>query len=194
MKKHGIYIEKGKKTQTKKIYNDGYLLIRYLFQPHKINFKSKMVNDVNQHFAGGWHLNDMDLSNSTLLDRVLKGKKPIGIISELKKDDLKKNLSKIDGRKFHHQVFKIVKSGAFYLAVAPKGKIKNLFDLETLKKDYQSNGFLIDIKKAGEKELKDYFQDWDAQDNESKIEFWETGLILGYPIENTISLYKGGIR
>jgi len=193
MKKHGIIIEKGQKTQTKKIYNDGYLMISYSSQPFKINFKNKMVNDVNQHFAGGWSLKDMDLSNSALLKRVLEGDKPIGIIGEWEKKNLEQYLSEIDDRKFDCQELKFRKSGAHYLAIAPKGQLKNLFDLETLKQDYQNNGIHIEIKKAGEKELKDYFQDWDAQNSESKIELWETGLILGYPVENTISLYKDGI-
>lgn len=54
MKKHGIYIVENKKYNTKKIYNNGYLLARYLFQPKQIKFKSKMVNDDNQQLF--WRL------------------------------------------------------------------------------------------------------------------------------------------
>ena len=193
MKKHGIYIVKGKKTQTKKIYNNGHLLIRYFFQQHSLSFKNKMVNDMNQHFCGGWGLNDLDLSNDALLKRFLEGKKPLAIITERKKKDLEKYYEKIDTGKYDLETFEIKKTGAHYLAIASKGKIKDFFDLETLKKDYRDNGFDIDISEVGERSISYYFDDWDAQDG-GKIEFWITGLLLGYPIENTISLYKDGIK
>ena len=74
MKKHGIHIYKHKTHQTKKIYNNNYLMVKYLYQPHSIEFKSKMVNDMNQHFCGGWRLSDLDLSDGQLLKRVLEKK------------------------------------------------------------------------------------------------------------------------
>lgn len=193
MKKHGIYIVKGNKTQTKKIYNNGYLLVRYFYQPHSLSFKNKMVNDMNQHFCGGWSLFDLDLSNEALLKRVLEGKKPLGIISEWKEKDLQKYHEKIDTEKYDLGIFEIKKTGAYYLAIAPKGKIKDLFDLEILKNDYRDNGIDINISEVGERSISYYFDDWDAQDG-GKIQLWLTGLLLGYPIENTISLYKGGIK
>ena len=149
---------------------------------------------MNQNFAGGWSISGLDLSNSVLLKRVLDGNKPLAIISEWEKEKLLQYVSKINKRKFDSQEFRFKKNGAYYLAVAPKGKLKDLFDLETLQNDYFTNDISINITKASEKSIKDYFTDWDAQDDDSKIEFWETGLILGYPIENTISVYKGGIK
>ena len=194
MKNQGIYIQKFKDHQTKKIYNNGYLLIRYLFQPLTINFKNEMVNDINQHFCEGWCLDDLDLSNEALLNRTLQGEKPLAIVSEWEKDNLKKYIPKIDTDKFDYGIFPHTLTTAHYLAVASKGKMKDLFDLETLKKDYSNAGINIDIVRVKDKTLKDYFIDWDHDELLNKTNLWETGLILGYPIENTISVYKNGIR
>ena len=157
-------------------------------------FESKMVNDTNQHFCGGWIFTGLDLSNHALLNRVLKGEKPMGIFIELEKEALNQYTPMIDEGKFNHKICRISVTGAYYLAVAPKARLNDLFDLKALEKDYHDNGIYIDVDPVSEKELKDYFEDWDAGDDDSEIEFWETRLILGYPNENTISLYKGGIR
>lgn len=194
MKKHGIHIQVGKKTQTKKIYNNGYLMVRYFFQPHHLDFKSDMINDMNQHFCGGWTMSGIDSSKSALLKRVLNKEKPLAIIFESEKEDLEKYLPNIDSEKFYFKVFRNPTTMSPHIAVSQKGKMKDLFDLATLKKDYEDNGISIDVKKVENKTLEEYFDDWDAQDSYSKIEYWETGLILGYPIENTISLYRGGIK
>lgn len=191
-KKHGVYIEKGKKYQTKKIYNNGYLMIKYLYQPLHINFKNKMVNDENQNFCGGWSMGKENLSDEMLFTRTIKGVKPLSVIYGNKIQDLRKFIDfKINKSKFYRKF-----SGGHRpcLLIAPKGKMKDLFDLETLKEDYSHNEIDIDITKVKNKTLLDYFWDWDAQDKDSKIKYWETGLILGYPIENTISLYNGGVR
>lgn len=154
------------------------------------------------NFSGGWSIANMDLSVEALLRRVANGLKPLAIIHKWKKEGLEKyrmivesleDLNQKRGKnKLIYQEFENTRT--YCLAVACKGVMKNLFDLKTLKEDYESNGVDIDILKVENKTLKDYFKDWDAQDDESEIEYWETGLILGYPIENTISLYRGGIR
>jgi hypothetical protein len=194
MKKHGIILDKGKKYQTKKIYNNGYLMVKYLNQPLSIQFESKMVNDINQHYAGGWSIAGLDLSNKALLNRVLQGEKPMGVISECKKQGLEVYDSLVDKRCFYSKAFKYKNSNAFHLIVATKGKIKDLFDLNILYETYLENGISINVEKYKDKTLKDFFNDWDAQDEDSNIDYWLTGLILGYPIENTISIYREGVR
>jgi len=64
-----------------------------------------------------------------------------------------------------------------------------LFDSDSLITDYKKSG--IHINPDRNKEIAYYFENdcWDGQDDNS-TELWETGLILGYPIENTISLYN----
>lgn len=193
LKKNGIYIKKGAKTQTKIYYSMGYKLITYLRQPLHINFKSEMVNDINQLHCGGWLiLPGIDLSEKALLERVLSGKKPMAILHGKSNEDYDKMLLSVDQNKFY--VAKNIKYEGRIL-VARKGKIKDLFDLDTLDKDYLDSGIVSNLKsRMGNKTLESYFYDWDAQDKDSKITYPETGLILGYPIENTISLLLGGIR
>ena len=204
MKKHGIYIIEGKKFNTKKIYNNGFLLIEYLFQPKQIFFKNDMVNDINQHFAGGWSIDGIDLSDKSLLLRVVNRCKPMGVIGKNNKMELLPYFNLLEGENKMKQknitlIYDVIEVSSlnrhyFYLSFAQEGKMECLFDLKTLEKDYLNAGIKIDTSKVVNKTLKDYFKDWNAQRKESKIEFWETGLILGYPIENTISFYLGGIR
>lgn len=190
MKKHGIFLKKGKKYQTKRIYNNGYLMRKYRNQPLNMPFSNKMINDTNQHFCGGWTMSDLDSSNQALLDRVLKGNKPMAVISAWKKEDLEFCDGLVDKRKFYSYSGQYKVTNAFYTIVAVKGKLKDLFDLQSLFVTYKENDIYIDIEEHKNKTLKDFFNDWDAQDDDSEIEYWVTGLILGYPIENTISIYR----
>lgn len=186
MKKHGIHISYNNKTQTKRIYNNGYLMQKYSNQPLNIIFKNNMINDMNQHFCGGWSISGLDTSDSALLSRVFDGKKPIAIITIHNEKQKYDYIDRIDNTKYDYKLCIYPITKCEYLAISPKGKLKDLFDLETLKKDYNDNNINIDIKSVEDKELKDYFDGWDIED----VNLWETGLILGYPIENTISLYK----
>lgn len=71
--------------------------------------------------------------------------------------------------------------------ICQKGTLNNLFDLESLKKDYADFAEAVkDIEIKKNKKLSDYKNAWDVDEG---AELWETGLILGYPIENTLSLY-----
>lgn len=194
MKKHGIILKKGKKYQTKRIYNNGYLMVKYLYQPLNMEFKSKMVNDINQHFCGGWSLSDLDTSNPALLDRVLHGKKPMAVLSAWKKEDLEFCDKLIDKQKYYVHSYQYKFTNAFFTLVAVKGKLKELFDLQLLYETYRENDIEIDVDEYKNHTIEDFFNDWDAQDAASEIEPWVTGLILGYPIENTISIYRVGVR
>lgn len=189
-KKHGII---RKKYQSKMIFNQGYRLVNYDYQPLSIEFKNEMVNDMNQHFCGGWSLTDVDLSNEALLERVLQGNKPMAVISAWKKEDLEFITGRVDDTKYYSASGQYELTGAFYTIVAVKGKLKDLFDLPLLFRTYKENDIHIDIEEHENKTLKDFFSDWDAQDADSEIDTWVTGLILGYPIENTISIYRNGV-
>lgn len=193
MKKHGIILKKGEKYQTKIIYNNGHIMTKYRYQPLHVLFKSKMVNDVNQHLCGGWSMSDIDSPRETHLERVLQGKKPMAVISAWKKEDLEFVTGRVDDTKYYSDSGQYELTGAFYTIVAVKGKLKDLFDLPLLFRTYKENDIHIDIEEHENKTLKDFFSDWDAQDADSEIDTWVTGLILGYPIENTISIYRDGV-
>ena len=72
----------------------------------------------------------------------------------------------------------------------PVCDIGNLFELY---EDYYEQN--IDLNKINftefaHRELSSFFNGWDFPE----IPFWITGLILGYPIENTISIYKENLN
>ena len=187
-KKHGIFLKKGKKYQTKRIYNNGYLMRKYRNQPLSIKFQNRMVNDINQHYCGGWGMSDLDLSNQALLDRVLQGNKPMAELGAWEKEALEFIDGLVDKRKYYVYSDKYTLTGAFYTLVAVKGKLKDLFDLQSLYETYKENGIEIDVDEHKHKTIEDFFNDWDGHDY--NIDLWVLGLILGYPIENTISIYR----
>ncbi len=201
VKKHGIVITKHAKYQTKTIWQRGYRMVTYRYQPLELKFKNVMINDTNQDYCGGWFMRELDNSNKGLLQRVLSGQKPMAVITARDENDLLSLIPLIDTTRFDHELkpprflcerddgSKIFMSD---LMVSIKGKFKDLFALETLRQDYANAGILIDIDEAGERELKDYFDEWDAQDD-NDVKLWETGLILGYPVENTISISRCGV-
>ena len=87
--------------------------------------------------------------------------------------------------------------------VCQHGTLGELFDLDSLKSDYEDHIFCdvsscemfeYEMNKYSTLRLSDFFDDWDHQDAGSKIPCWLTGLILGYPIENTMSIYGGWVR
>lgn len=75
-----------------------------------------------------------------------------------------------------------------FITACRKGKLGKLFDLKTLKEDYKRSGIDIDCDEVGHKKLSDFLKSWDVDKNPG----WLAGLILGYPVENTISLYLEG--
>jgi len=184
-----IKIIEHKFWNTKKVYSYGHLQITYGHCPKRILFKSKMVNDDNQHLCGGWIYFDDD--NQEIWKRIRQGLKPFGHIvfwSEQRDFALGmfKEMKKQKSR-FHLQW--IEKGKRIEISIAVKGKMKDVFDLDSLVKDYASSGIFIEkeVKSIANKQLKRFFADWDNRE-------WLTGLILGYPIENTISLMRGCVK
>ena len=160
-------------------------MAKYLYQPLNIKFKSEMINDMNQHFCEGWSIDGLDLSNKELLNRVLQGKKPMAVIDEWEKSNLEIYDKLVDKNLFHiSNPIKYEKTRAHYIIVAVKGKLKDLFDLNILYETYLENGISIDIDTYKDMSLDNFYYNWDD------VALWVTGLILGYPIENTISIYK----
>jgi hypothetical protein len=188
-KQHGIITKhiKYNNTITKKVMNNGYCMRTYKNCPTSLKFKSEMVNDLNQDFCGGWTLGDV--SDKELIRRVINGLKPMGVIygKEPKLSNLKHenfgycslDISDIYSQNEH---------GYNYFAFGQKGSLFELFDLESLKQDYLDTGIDIseEVDSVKDKQLSYFFDKWDTPENY----LWCTGLILGYPIENTISIYK----
>jgi hypothetical protein len=224
LKEH-VEITEHKNWNTKKIVSKKGIVVTYGKQPKKIEFKNKMINETNQNIAAGYVLSDVRIDNKKILDRVLNGQKPMGHLGFFKKENMhkfmKENFKQIDKNKFHILVRYYEKGGKngfieSEINIARKGKMGDLFDLDTLEKDYVNAGIEIDVDAVKDDEIDFYFTSVYSPDYDSKIvegievvknnsnlphlswdyeaEKWETGLILGLPIENTISLYKDAIR
>lgn len=181
----GIKIIEHKNWNTKKVYSRSGLQITYDHCPKKLFFKNKMVNDGNQHLCNGWSYFKND--EVEIWKRLKKGKKPMGTFHFWMADE-KKALAMYNEVKkdkdFHSHWAK--KNGTIEILVAVRGKMKDLFDLDALIKDYAACDLYIEdeVKAVANKEIKAFFKVWDKRS-------WLTGLILGYPIENTISLMTG---
>lgn len=192
--KHGVVIIEHKNWNTKQIWNRGHLMMTYRYVPKKIHFKSWMVNDANQDLCGGWFMGDMTYLDiqSTILQRVVRGLKPLGVLHRDRKVDAEGIAGEM--RRFPWIDTKVVKSHNWEIVVARGGTLEELFDLESLTRDYIENevigevAFLDAVAKYAPRLLIDFAEGWDVED----VPGWVTGLILGYPVENTISLYLMG--
>ena len=68
-------------------------------------------------------------------------------------------------------------------------RVQDIGDLRALRDDYaeifESGMETEEIIPYADRALSSFFDDWDSP----PLPLWLTGLILGYPVENTISLY-----
>ena len=117
------------------------------------------------------------------LRRVLKGLKPFGTVSHGEKKTLDQMARKLKKKGFAMRRLK-TKNGEC-LEVCRKGKLSDLFDMEALARDYEihvSPRVAKEIRKSSNLRLESFLGNkWDGK-------LWLTGLILGYPVENTMSL------
>jgi hypothetical protein len=140
-----------------------------------------MNNDDNQELCGGWYPLWLRKypggDDQAIIDRVSAGLKPIGVVSN--NDEIK---YLINEKNLHYEA---MTTHDLLVIWKDDRKLSEIFDLESLHKDYLKwvgRRIADEILEAGDICFKDLIDDWDDQG-------WLTGLILGYPIENTISLY-----
>lgn len=199
-KKHGVHIIEHKKWNTKIVYNNGLVMRKYLHQPKKLKFSSAMVNDENQNLCGGWFLNDVsyDSVNEKIFNRVLNKQKPFGSLIENLENASK--LSGLQEKAMEHGLMTklLTLVDKTELILCQNGKLDDLFDMDALCKDYIDNLVGVNVKVL--------LQEFSYYKNKQLIDFasiapqnhgwdigynpmWVTGLLLGYPVENTISCY-----
>lgn len=201
MRQWNIQIKEFKKYNHKKIVVNDHVMTTYMKVPKIIQFKNSMVNDMNQNLCGGWGIfesgNEEDLF---ILSRIANKEKSFGSVYVWRNQPDKmaqyiEIVEKYNLPYFLNQRIPFFYEGKEYemsdeLLVCQSGIMSDLFDLDTLQNDYFNNGIYIEIEEVRNKELKEYFNGWDRYKN--NVQPWETGLILGYPVENTISLYLEG--
>ena len=76
----------------------------------------------------------------------------------------------------------------YNITASVEGKLKDYFDMDMLAQDYENNGLCSDniIKYKNANFAEFHYDKYDHDYHPIEI----TGLILGYPIENTIALIK----
>ena len=194
-KPDGVRVIEHKRWNTKQVWANGYLQTMYRRQPKKIHFKNRMVNDENQDLCGGWHRRGHDGNrrdeNAEILRRVADGLKPLGIAHAVEPEaDIERFRRDLSQRGIDVKIVKHFWKG-WNIVAAQKGTLRELFDLETLAKDYVNSGVISEahmaqsIRLYADRCLIDFAENYDWED----VPPWVTGLILGYPVENTISLY-----
>ena len=187
------------------IRNRGYLMSKYRYPIIERRFNSKLVNYDNLHLCGGWYLDGVDYKNQCIL-RVLKDVKPFGeetYTTSEEVDKIEETINKHSNKNnFKYVVTKRPKKDPWYadVIIASIKTFSDIFDINNLMEDYGNflykkvpirlyDGVLFNLE-----ELKQYnvsgfldngYEYWNPED---AIDYATTGLMLGYPIETTVSL------
>jgi len=169
-------------------------------------FCSPMVSPENQDLCGG-ETQDYCI-NTRIAERLIAVKKPFGAMHGLREEV--ERLSSMLSEHSHLVVRPIEEThqmyhGMYHMVIAcQRGTLGELFDLEALAGAYRVCGLsgiadhILGRSNFAERTLEGYFEDWDFQDAElakpqrlPTVHAWETGLILGYPVRETIERCYG---
>jgi hypothetical protein len=198
-KRHGVIVTAGKRWNTKTVWNRGYRMITYRKQPRRIRFRSKMVNDKNQHLCGGWWFSGLENTNLWIERQLVAGRKPLGAMIFSGQEI--ENAEDIACAERLRAAGLIVRTGPSFVRghriveACHDIRVGEIGDLGDLVADYIESGEILDedidalckeFEVYSRRKLKSFLgKKWDTEHNP----LWVTGLILGYPIENTISCY-----
>jgi hypothetical protein len=202
-KKHGVIVTAGKQFKTKTIWNRGHRMVTYRKQPLRIRCKSRMVNDANQNLCGGWFMDGAtgDTINREIEKRLIAGKKPLGIMVFWEEDatEAKACAARLKAAGLIVRTSTGWRHGQRIVEACHDIRVGEIGDMGDLIADYIESGAIPDgnIDALGKefnilscRKLKSFLGGkWDIEDCPP----WLTGLILGYPVENTISLYHGEV-
>lgn len=201
IKKHGVIVTVGGKHNTKTVWNRGYRMITYRRQPRRIRFRSKMVNDKNQHLCGGWSFSGLENNNLWIERQLVAGRKPLGVMFFWGDAiDCREDIACAKRLKAAGLVARTGPGfvpGTRIVEACHDIKVGDIGDCGDLFADYVEARIPVDEDELrGEfnlymrRRLKSFLgKKWDAKHNP----LWVTGLILGYPVENTISCYLDAV-
>jgi hypothetical protein len=155
-----------------------------------------MVNAENYRLNGQFQFQDISLENK-IIERVMGDLKPLGNIMASNLDTAKALHARATKAGMHCTPLYLTPWDDWsFDCVKCDKKLNTLFDLHSLASDYRLHGLdsvarSIERKAGERKTLLDYFNlAWDG-DHKKETEFWETGLVLGYPICETMAQYYG---
>lgn len=194
--KHGVHVREHKHWNTKTVYNNGHVMRVYRRQPKTIRFRSPMVNDFNQHLCGGWRMSDIKDEQEATVQQLMVGKKPFACITYWQNQEAaaQEDQRRLNAAGLVTDVQKRALQGYQFdhvwdLLACQDMRVRDIGDLRALRDDY-ADVFRMGLEKDeiiafADRPLSTFFDGWDSP----PLPLWLTGLILGYPVENTISLY-----
>lgn len=194
--KHGVQIKEHRKWNTKTIYNEGHVMMIYRRQPKLIHFRSPMINDFNQNLCGGWSMPEIPDENAAIVDQLIHRRKPFGYSTYYPYQHeraIRDHQMLMDAglvTKLYKESWNGMYDHLWRLDACYDIKLQDIGDLDDLHRDYEpifKMGIEQDtIAQFANMELTSFI---DITRLPLVIPRWMTGLVLGYPVENTISLY-----
>ncbi len=192
---HGIFQRSYKKTQDILFISNGHLLAKYKYPKIESTFESPMLNAFNLHLCGGWFWPNVN-NDEEILNRVIKGLKPMGDIVD-KKHNIKKILQIAEKEGLTCLISPHSWENYENIKFCRDSRFDELFNVEALFSDYCKYFLSIFRKTDGEYQkfrakitnhrLSD-FLDFDISTPRIDSDIIITGLILGYPVWSTISV------
>ena len=204
-----IYLQNFSKTVSKSYIRNGTILARYRYPRFVPTFHSPLVNDYNQNLAGGWYWqyredgslrSQGEFNNEVFFARLEAGRKPLGglrfFIDE--NEEMQGFLARLCRSGLPFVLKK--KEREFLLTVCQRGHFGSLFDMDCLLADYTAMqtrvkrpvlGPLADLRSflsSLKEDCLERYLRFDHRQVSSTLDTILTGLILGYPLENTFSL------
>ena len=192
----GITFEKidGKKTSRVKVRTDNYTIGTYKFKYLSgIEFKSPFISWENLNSCGGW-----DCDNEYLKTAVQRGRKLCAGIKFDNYEDMLDYINSIDKIKFNYKDFAWEEGSnwRFELDIARKGFLCDYYDYYRVIGFYVNMEFpmgIIDMERfnilfhCDINDLLNGYIDYNYRNNFTFEDYIITGLLLGYPLESTIS-------
>ena len=202
-KKHGVIVTTGARHKSKSVWNRGHRMVTYRKQPLRICFKSRMVNDANQNLCGGWFMDGAtgDTINREIERRLIAGKKPLGVMTFWDEDatEARACVARLKAAGLAVRTRQGWRSGQWIVEACHDIRVSEIGDLGDLIKDYIESGAIPEgrvdalckeFNLYSGRKLKSFLGgNWDVE----SCPEWLTGLMLGYPVENTISIYHGAV-
>ena len=193
----GVYIRQNKYTEDKLYINNGNLMAKYKYPRIEREFFSPMVNDYNLHLCGGWQWPNVE--DYECLTRVVDGRKPMGFLSTRKYGVFRNWLSYCIENELPY--VEEEEKERYEIGMCVPGTFDENFNIDILLKDYFSytreahhtiyevieDLFLYLVHE--QIEIHQYLTS-DYGNPDTIEELIVTGLILGYPIETTISILR----
>ncbi len=193
--RHGVVIREHKHWNTKTVYNHGHVMHIYRRQPKTIQFRSPMVNDFNQHLCGGWNFADIPDNRAATVEQLVAGRKPLACITyfDYEADQAGECHSRLSNAGLVSQLQqrdwnRCNSDHVWDVTACHDIRVRDIGNLHALNEDYGQilpMGFEEEMATYSDIPLREFFNGWDSP----PLPLWLAGLILGYPVENTISLY-----